>query len=874
MINLFKTHRLVYPLVVLLLVVCVSFGQATQFELWQDDNALIFKLQHLQEQVGVFGAGPFGLGAYRYIAVPYIPLYKIFDTNVAIFYIWAIFFYFLASVSVFFLAREFTKNNILALLSGSIFAAGFIGSDGILRLFNSIQTSYSVIFVSVFFLFLYRFSQLKRKFLYIIALVIFFLALETAFIRTQYLIFPTLIFYALFFNWNSIKEIKRNMLLLLPFLSIYYLVLQRGLDPRTKVLREFILGLLNGHLQYLHGFFGSLGNIILVSPVSSFLFESAEKVSLDYENRLLFLELAVLLTAVIFIWLISRKNRVIRFAFPLAAIGWMIVHVVIFHDQELIMRHSAKEDISGIFANFIGGLFLVTMASLSFLVKKKKVQLLLAFFLSWMSFNILAYSVYLPFLPLETIHRYLIHSLAAYAVVVPVFIYYFFGLRASVIVSAIIILSNILFSLQYQHKFITEKSIPTRKFYTSLKQYLPEIKKGSVFYFDVAEDEISQQQFRDFFSVGSMPDSTAIAIRYGLDRYDFAMTSNFEEFISLLDNKSLDSAFSFFYSTKGLENTTDKFRSNLHTGKKFAIREVHGLGKIDLSLVTPAVLEFRAKVLPFISTSQNCVALSPEQRRLIFDYIVSRDDFLKNTKVKTLSQEKYQKSNLLLDNNTNTLWRGGRGWWNDNEREEIILDLGRLENIAQFLWINGYANSTPLSYTIDTSLDGEIWQGAKRIMSESKKDNGERVVENFTPRTARFLRLSITHTFDNDSPAIGEVEAVESNFSNLDKDKFAVLEKAVYCAINEYDKEEISEFVRKRGIEGVISWETDKTTDNKVGVKLQPDGNYHTYKVFLPAGGTELRDLKIESGLVPAEVSISSIEITYPTLAELVQKYQ
>src|SRR3989344_9664695 len=181
--NNFLTH-LYLP--ALALIVIFSFGQSIHFALWQDDNALIFKLQHLEEQAGFFGSGPFGMGAYRYVAIPYVPIYKLFGLNTTVFYLWAIFFYILASVSIYFLARELTNNKKLAFLSSSVFAAGFVGSDGILRLFNSIQTSISIILVSMFFIFLCRFVRTGQARDYLVAIILFFLALETAFIRTQY----------------------------------------------------------------------------------------------------------------------------------------------------------------------------------------------------------------------------------------------------------------------------------------------------------------------------------------------------------------------------------------------------------------------------------------------------------------------------------------------------------------------------------------------------------------------------------------------------------------------------------------------------------------------------------------------------------------
>lgn len=867
MLKIFRLYPIRFCLITLAFIVSLSYGQATKFALWQDDNALIFKLQHLEEQAGFFGAGPLGLGAYRYIAVPFIPIYKLFGLNIPIFYVWAITFYFLATVSVAFLARQFTKNNLLALLSGSIFAAGFVGSDGILRLFNSIQTSYSVIFVALLFVVLHRFAQSRRSYYYLLSLLLFFFAVETAFIRTQYLIFPVIIFGLLFFG-------RRRFLLISPFLAIFYLIFSQNADPRSNLLKEFINGILGGQLQYLHGFFGNIGNIIVPLPINNFLFHLAGKISLDYDNRLLILELVFLSLSIIFVHYISKKANFARLLFSFCSaiiIAWFALHIILFHNQELIFRHSVEEDTAGIFANFIGGLFLILASALWLLVKSKKTRLILIFTLSWMLSNILAYSVYLPFSPLPSIHRYLVHTFVAYAILIPILIYHLWGRRVAIIIPGFIIFSNIWFSINYQHKFIVGKSIPTNKFYEDLKRFVPNIPEGASLYFDIADDEISQQQFRDFFSVASMPDATAIAIRYGIDRYDFKMTQGFDEFISSIDDKSLDTAFSFFHSSDGLKNTTDITRSNLARGKKFSFNEIGDLEKVDSSLVTPAFLEFNARVVPNITIKQNCVwASSNPDKKKFFDYILSRDNFRKEVKVATSSEEKYQKSSFLTDGSPGTLWRGNRGWWHNNEHEEITLDLGEIKIVGQLVWVNGYANSTPIDYNIETSIDGKSWQVAQKVNRGAKKNNGLRVIENFKPRETRFARMIISSTFDKDSPAIEEIELVEENFVGIDKNRTEKLERKAICVRDKEDLGDLNEFIRKRGIEATISWKTDKSSDNVVRLNIMADNLYHSYKVFLPAGGTRLSDLRIESGLLPAEIYVTNIKVIYPKKDQLI----
>lgn len=859
--------------ITLLIVILLSFGQSIQFELWQDDNALIFKLQHLEEAVGVFGSGPLGLGAYRYIAVPYIPIYQLFGLNIPIFYVWAIFFYFLATISIYFLAKQITKNNSVSTLSGAIFAAGFIGSDGILRLFNSIQTSYSIILTAGVFFYLFKLYKSGKSTDYLLSVVLFYLSLETAFIRTQYLILPVISWFLIFFvNWKKFKEIFRSTVLLLPFVAVYSGIFFANPDARFGTVVEFINGLVSGHIEYSHGFFASLGNVVIPQPVTEVFFNFAGLTSLDFSNRLLLLELTFL---VIFLSLgalvLRKKVRLFIFLFGIS-LGWLIVQWIFFHDADLLSRYSLEESSKMVWANFTGGIFIIaSLISLRVIFdKNRQVFMLSLVFLIWILSNILVYSIYLPFSPLESINRYLVHSLAGYALFLSLVMFYLMGKKSFIFLSLIIAL-NIGLSIDYQKKFITEKSIPTKKFYEELKTLVPEIEKGSIFYFDIADDELSQQEFRDFFSVGSMPDSTAIAIRYNIDRYDFDLTSNFDEFIRILNEKNLPEGkvFSFFYSSSsGLIDTSKLVRNNLFDGAEKT-------GKLDLSVpgifpVTPVILEFAARIKPDIDINKNCYSnISKDEKKLFFNYLLSRDSFRSQSAVKTSSEEKYHNTYFLLDGKFNTLWRGRRGWWIENHKEEIVIDLGGVKEISQILWVNGYANSTPTDYTIEASLDGMSWMKLKKVLLDTKKDDGLLTVEDFEPVKAGFIKMVIIDTFDRDSPTAGEIEVVGRDFSDIDKFRLEDLESQAYCIKDEEEKNILLNFISSAGIEVAVSWKTDKSSDNVVRLHVIADGRYHNHKVFLPAGGIKLSDLKIEPMFTSAELSLSNIRVIYPNKRQL-----
>ncbi|TSC64474.1 MAG: Uncharacterized protein G01um101493_116, partial [Microgenomates group bacterium Gr01-1014_93] len=804
--------------------------------------------------------------------LPYIPIYEMFGINIPIFYFYALIFYFIAAVSVFLLARQLTKNNILALFAGAIFSAGFIGSDGIFRLFNSVQTSYSIMFVCLFFTFLLRFARKTNKWDYLIALVLFFVALETAFIRTSYLIFPTIVFLILFLNWRKIQDCVRNIIIVAPFLIIYKYIFSYSVDARAGLVKDYVNGILTGRFDYLHSFFGTLGNIVLPQPVQVILFDSVSK-SIYYMEQLLVLELVFLVGLIFLINVILKsRNRFTRILFSILPVLWFVFIQVYFLNSEYIFTHSGEVDAVGIFSNFIGGIFLILQGSIILLLLKYGGNLakIIIFLNCWLLANILAYSTYLPFTPLESINRYLTHSLAPYAILLPMSLY-FFRKKTGILVLTVVIFTNMILSVAYQRQFIEEKSIPTIKFYAQLKKYLPDIKKGSVLYFDVANNRNSQQEFRDFFSVGSMPNTTAIAIRYGIDRYDFSMTSDYREFLSFSEGKPEESLFSFFYGPEGLVETTSITRINLENGRDLELADLSGLQKTNLSLVTPAILKFRAKVNPQVTVHENCTNFVKVGKDLLFGYLLSRNAFYRDVKIKTSSQERYQRSSLMVDESRGTLWRGNRGWWHYNSIEEVIVDLGSPKSVGQLLWVNGYANSTPTDYAIETSLDGEKWNNVKNVNEGGKKPNGSVVKDKFPPQKSRYVKLVIKQTFDNDSPAIGEIEAVEDKYVDIDKDNIQRLETEALCAENKVEFQEVGRFIKNWGIPGKVIWKTDKAEKNVAKFNFIADGEYHNYSVFLSSGGTKVTDLKINSLEISADILISDLNINFPTEAELLK---
>ena len=242
MIGLFKKH---YWLL-LLLVVAISYGQLLFMFPWQDDHTLFFKLQHINENAGFFGYGPLGQGAYKYIVTPYILIYKIFGPNVVAFFVFAALFYFFASLVVYkvFFSVVGEKGGRVA---GFLFAAGFVASDGFIRIFNSVPTSISIILASLTFLFYWKFSKKKNYLFYFLALASYFSALEFTRLRAHYLI-AVVVFFELFFLLKKplIRAFVNSAVRLTPFLYVFYFYFLKNADVRAAQMLPFLHSLLTG----------------------------------------------------------------------------------------------------------------------------------------------------------------------------------------------------------------------------------------------------------------------------------------------------------------------------------------------------------------------------------------------------------------------------------------------------------------------------------------------------------------------------------------------------------------------------------------------------------------------------------------------------
>ncbi len=426
---------------------------------------------------------------------------------------------------------------------------------------------------------------------------------------------------------------------------------------------------------------------------------------------------------------------------------------------------------------------------------------------------------------------------------------------------------NLGLGISYQHSFLREVSWPTKNFYQELKQYVPTIENGALFHFDVDERNIYQQQFKNFFSVGSMPESTALAIYYGVDRYDLKIVDNFDEILFKLKQKEIEinNIYSFYYGQNGLVDTTKPLRNLLGNGSAVEALSLSQdtnssfIRKNDIKTIplTPMLLTIKAKIIPFTKSIAFSGLKTEQQTDHILSFLAAQSKYYKDVRATSLSHWKYQEIHKIADNDSDTSWRGDRIYWHENKHEQLIIDLGLVKRIDRVIWTNVNYTQTPTAYTIGVSTNKTNWKTVKKIINGPERFDGETIIENFECTDAKFVRMDITDTLSNDSPSIAEFEVVESIYQDIDLLKTLSFTAKPFSSVG--NKKELDLILSKiapfLNIEATIN--TDKGQERK-SVAVENFGNINTYEFIIPPGGTIIKNVSVNIPNAPVKIEIHS----------------
>lgn len=862
--------KIYFIFISIFLVTFLAYFQTLWMYFWIDDNALIYKLQHLDTYTGYWGKGIWGEGPYRHIIDQFVPFYPLFGNNPTPYYAIGIVLYFLTSLTVYFFIKLLTKDFRLGLLGAIIFAAGYVGSESIFGITNSWQTSRGIVMALLTFISFYQFIKTKRVLFYLISVILFFFSLDTVYVRAHGLIFSIIFFDLLFYPVIFSKTSIFNFILRqIPFIYIHHYIYLTSLDyaKRFGILNVLQDIFIDRKYQLLTIPFQNIGNLFIPDRITALVDQ------------------------------FIRQFRPIPAYFSFGSLlAGLLFFVLIFF---IIWKFRQKEN---------------------YLIR------LLIFSVVWMLSNMVIFFVRETNLILQTTHRYLSYSfvgLTLFWIVLIVLISKnlknFSPKKIQISLALVIIITYLLLGISYQYSFNTSRSLPARRFFADFQKVLPHIPKGTLIYMDVANDPKVKNEYNSFFG-GMFSEAGNLAILGYVEDYtsDFLVTYKFQEVLDFLKSTQVDleKVYAFYYSSAGLVDNSLPFRELLQNQKqilveskdmtsntpyqneggnfstKTKITAVNGqyLGENsvvtfnlakDVTSLVPAVLNFYMKISPqsvsFPYLSGKKVDISLEQKNKIFEYLIAKSQFQLKTAISAASFWREQEPKLAIDGRTDTSWRGHRGYWDEITRghisgpEYLLLDLKKIVVISQLRFISAFPALIPTDYQILTSVDGQSWQIVKKIVGGPKLPSGSLIKESFKPTPARFIKMEIIKTYGNDGPEITEIEVVEDRFVNLDQEQINQLSMDPFGQINNLSEYDLAlSFIRQNS--KLRFWwmsDTDLNQDptKYIDLPVIVDGQFHYYSINLPSAGLNWKKFTLEGFNFPSEVVISSPQLIYSAIS-------
>lgn len=825
--------------------------------IWKDDNAIFFKLEHINESAGFFGKGLIGDSMYRFSFTPYWFIYKLFgNASTFPYYLFIFLLYFISTIVIFVVFSKFISKKA-GIIASILFACGYVGSEGYFWLANGFVSDLAVILFSLLLFFYYKYYKKRKLFYYLLAVILFWATAYFVPIRSYYFIAPILIFEAIFFAFKKIPNtIITSIMRSIPFLLIFRHFFLVGGDSRATGIKDLIISIIRGNIYPTYGMFSSISNSVVSDNISTWLFNTFGKYAWY---------IAIVIGTLIFYLLVKKtKHPKVKsiIAFFLFVI-WDIFSKPIFNVPVLNLS------LTSFFILFLGGIILFLLSTLYFVIDRKYKKRYLFFFLSFI-FAIGAYYAYNPLVSLNTTHRYLTGAFY-FLIALLAICFISLGNKARIVIVAWGII-NLFSSFIYQHQILISRSIPVDSFYKQLSDELPTIKKGNLLYFDLANTQ-AREHFTDAISTASMPDETSFAWRYKIDRYDFKISQSF-------DIKDVNSFDSFYYNGQTLINTTQKTKNYLIKGGvldniSFSFNNGEIKLKNPIDIMSPVQLKINLSASPpdlsdinfplnsDTNLSVNTIALDSSLRNEAFVYQRSITNVRKKSKVLASSSWMSDLPENIFDYNNNTNWRANRIAWN-HEDTFIGLDLGKNYQISKLVWINGFGNSTPTKYSVQVSNDGVNWSTVSNIISSKRIDDKTPQVISFNPQNTRYIRMNLKETLDSDAPQISEMWPVTSDLASLDiNDATAFLSNPLGYVGNKADYAATLSNLNYMG-QLKMKW-----LDKSDLFNVLYDGKMHEYIINLPAGGYNLSNLTISQNQINGTLNIKSISVRYLKLTDI-----
>lgn len=927
---------------ILALAVFLAYGNTLRMYFWEDDNGYIFKLQNPYVEAGPYGPDLVGSGPYKYQATFAFPFYQFFQLNPVGYFAYGLVMYFVAALSVYFLAANFLENRRTAYMAALIFASGLVGAESLFRITNTYQTSAAIILASLSFGLLFKNLFYGGISNYLLSVLFFLLAVEFVQIRSHGLVFCAVVAILLFSQfWKSIKELLITAIKIFPFLFIfnrYYLYLGSGSIVTSEGSRFISDVFYNGHFEYIFTILSIFSNLLLpdlvVVEISRILSENLTFV----DGKLFFASLVIVMFCLLLYFeklIFSSSQKVFALVLSVSLIWYVVCFLAQFNNYQFFQNQFNMIQV------LIGGLFFINVVYLISIsvCKNDDAWRKIVFCILWVVFSFLAFLVHSPLNVLSGTHRYLSLSLVGWSILLAILLAWivkfarqqassgnFFnrlllmiGNKFTILGLGLILTANIYLNYNLQTRIVDDRSIPTANFFSSLQKILPKVNKRDAFFFNVQNDDLVSSRFNNFFAVGSMPPTTALAIYYHLDRYDIKLLPVFDELASLVAAGQIgfNQIHTFSYDRQGLVDTTGMTTAALGLGGQTKLtidtssqtqykkindtiigytppliinleKPISATSPLEVTWSLKLAVDYSVADSQYHQTNKTddlqrlveledvqARPLSNSDRRLIFNYLVAKKEYQKNSKAQSSSSWKYHEVENINDGRPETDWLSHIGKWHELPYEEIVIDLGKIKNISKVVWVNGYPQRTPTVYQIEVSQDRTNWQKVASV-TQTAMSLGATKQDSFTPHFARYVKMAISATA-GDSPQIAEMEVVEERFRQVNLDRAKELIATPFMLGDGKDFAQADNFVKNGHHSAKIYWKSAGDADWKnvqsTSAVVYADGRWHDYSLIIPVDGTRsISQIKIDNLMFPSQAYLAGISFKYLTLSDLVNR--
>lgn len=849
-----------------------AYGLSTQMFFWVDDWGLTYKMifPYDAPDPSNFGGGFWGTGAYRHNATPFIFLYPLFGLSAPIYFTLGVLQYFITAWLLYSFVNCVTKNKMLALMTGIIFASGYFGSYAIYRLSNSYQLIETAIFLILTSWALVKHFQTKKIGWYWISMLLFIITLEFFFLRAHGI---GLIILGCFLFLTNFKDIKKSLLLnlikLVPFIALYYYF--------------YIIDYRGGS-------------------------ESG------YNGSTYFLSL--------FINEVFVKNNWSLILNPFASFANLLIPTPVIELIYKYISHTLFPNVDS-FSKLLGTTLMVVTAlvCVKALKAKKNEWRLIPFSIIWIFSNIAIYYIYMPNSVFVSSSRYAIPAFVGSSILLSTTLYLLFSKRIAMIFTLIISIVLIYLTNRDELYIIRQVSVHDKQGYDLIKKVVPKVDKDTLFFVDILNDPEYKSNV-----LGGIP-TLGISSFYKYHG-NTQIANSYNETFDLINKGKADinKTYTFFFSRDGYVNTTDKFREILKKGNELinltwksltpktetlVYQRDFGMVGVNPTLeaefnypsLSTSVLTIDVAVkplgvhelkFPYYDMSKvfdgqgitniNLAAIPKlDINEIKKDDVVNliqlakeRNDFIQKSKIDSKTYEQDKKPEFMIDGTNNYGWEANYFSWKKNNQtpEEIVIDLGTKKSVKNIYWVNHSPSATLSDYSFSVSDDNKNWKLIKRTTNIIEKKSQEVIEENLNVST-RYIKMNIYKTLNIDAvPAIDELWV--SNYENGNQLNSVTSSMAIDCPLCFSPDKTFAQAVieaQRGSLSGKLWWITNGqdnySDDFSKKITLNMDGKVHTYKILIPASGSQFKKIKIGNFPIPVKIDIFKATIKNLSLQEM-----